>query len=191
MRFDADAILVGSGTLLQDDPSLNVRYGRKKQITKVVLDSQLRTPTSARLFRSGDPVILFHGEGALRGRVRRLQALAELVEVTSRQGFLSWPQIMRELAMRKLAFLHVEGGAKVASTLVKERRINKLALFYGPKLLGDKGLPGIVSLGRISLGEAPGFEIRTLRRMGEDFMVELEPNQWSGPHQAEGNEATQ
>jgi diaminohydroxyphosphoribosylaminopyrimidine deaminase/5-amino-6-(5-phosphoribosylamino)uracil reductase len=78
LRFEYDAMLVGINTVLRDDPSLNVRWRRSKRVLRVILDSRLRTPPTARLFDSGDPVIIFHALDVDDTRAKHLAAKATL-----------------------------------------------------------------------------------------------------------------
>lgn len=171
LRYASDAILVGVETLLQDDPSLTVRWRRRNPITRVILDSRLRTPAEARLFLAPDPVLIFHARGSEAG-AHPLGKKAELIPVQRREEGLDWEEILRELGRRNLISLLVEGGARVAATALKAGTVQKVVLFYGPRLLGSAGKSGVGDLGIRSLQEA--FTLRELRlsRLGDDFKVE-------------------
>ena len=172
LRYEYDAVLVGINTVLQDNPSLNVRWHRRNGITKVVLDSQLRTPPNSHLFDSGDPVVVFHAQGADRYRQVSLSKRAELQAVPHDGQLLRWNPILAELGQRQLSSLIVEGGAQVAASVLKSQVVQKLNLFYGPKVIGSEGLPGVGPLDVRHLDQAFCVRINRIRRWDSDFMVE-------------------
>ncbi len=161
LRFQYDAILIGVDTLLQDDPSLDVRWKRRNSILKVILDSQLRTPLSARIFESEDQVVIFHRKSAARTLRDELSVRAELVPVPSSTSGLAIADVLDELGRRKVTSLIVEGGSRVATSFLKARVIQRIHFFYAPKILGDRGLSSIGALGTGDLAQA--FEVKRLR----------------------------
>ncbi len=171
LRYGADAILVGIGTVLRDDPSLDVRWSRQNRITKVVLDTGLRCSPKARLFDSGDSVVLFHRSDLPESSSRRFQDRAEIVAVPRKDTGLAWPEILDELGRRSVVDLLVEGGARVATSLLSEGLVNRVALFYGPMLVGADGLSGIGGLGTARLSDSLRLRDLRVRRMGEDMFV--------------------
>lgn len=168
LRYEYDAVLVGVNTILADNPSLNVRWTRKKPITRIVLDSTLRTPVEARLFRVKDPVILFHADQAPKNRVQALARKAKLVAVEKQGAILDWMQVLKNLKKRQITSLLIEGGSQVAASALRAGIVQKVAFFYGPKILGAEGMPGIGDLGIESLNLR---DVR-LRRFAQDFLVE-------------------
>lgn len=173
LRFRNDAILVGSGTLKADNPSLDVRGARKKKIIKIVLDSAASSLSSeSKLLRSNDPVIVFHSEKISPLKSGSPAGGVEYIGVPVKAGLLSWPHILGELGKRNIRSVLVEGGGIVAGSLVKEGFVNKLCLFYGSLLIGSDGLPGVGPLDRVDLSDAFRFSITRCRLLGGDLCVE-------------------
>ncbi len=175
LRYEYDAILVGIETVLEDDPSLDVRWTRRNPITKVILDSRLRTPGEAKLFRSFDRVIIFYDRRAAKKRVVPLAKKAELIEVTHQNGLLDWKEILDQLGRLKITSLMIEGGAQVATSALRAKAVQKINFFYGPQIIGSGGRPGIEDLGIDRVKQAGKWEIHRTRLFPPDFMVEGYP----------------
>jgi diaminohydroxyphosphoribosylaminopyrimidine deaminase/5-amino-6-(5-phosphoribosylamino)uracil reductase len=158
LRFEADAILIGSGTALADDPSLSVREpAPRKPIVKVVLDSRLRLPPVARLLGrgEGDRVLVYAARGAEPARARALsEAGAEVMEVAGEAGRLDLAAVLDDLGRREIVHLLCEGGAQVLSSFLGQRLADKLHLFIGAKILGGGALSWCGELGGVG-GGAP------------------------------------
>ena len=170
LRYQHDAILVGVNTVLKDNPSLNVRWRHGNRITKVVLDSHLRTPQDARLFDSQDPVIIFHSEGV--AAPKSSASRARLIPVAEKWSRLDWDEILDALGRERIVSLLIEGGSQVAASALQAGVVQKVSFFYGPKIIGGSGLPGIADLGVRRLSQALQLQSTRLRRLGSDFLVE-------------------
>ena len=170
LRYQHDAILVGVNTVLRDNPSLNVRWRRGNGITKVVLDSHLRTCQDARLFDSRDPVILFHSEGV--PAPNSIASRARLIPVAEKRSRLDWNGILDALGQEGITSLLIEGGSQVAASALEAGVVQKVSFFYAPKIIGGSGLPGIADLGVKRLSQAIQLQATRLRRLGSDFLVE-------------------
>jgi len=172
LRYEYDGLLVGIGTLLRDNPSLDTRGARRKPLTKIILDSELRTPPDARVFSSPGPVMIFHGCGALPDRIYTLREKALLVPVPRGSGGLDWSCVLSPLGEQGITSLIIEGGGQVAASALEAGVVQKAAFFYAPKILGNQALAGINGLEIQSLADAIRLESGEIKRVGQDFLLE-------------------
>jgi len=177
LRHQADAILVGIGTVLADDPQLTTRLprGRGKDPIRVVLDSRLRLPLTARLLHlnSEAPTWVATTSQAPPEKVRALEgAGAKVLVVPASAGRVSLPALLAELAARQVQSLLVEGGAETLGGFFDERLINQFYFFFAPKILGGHQAPGAVAgRGVIRLKDAHLAQDIKIRRVGPDLLV--------------------
>lgn len=141
LRARHDAILVGIGTVLADDPRLNVRLAAGRSPTPVVLDSRLRLPGTARLLR-GDgrrPALVATTRGASAAAVRRLRAQgAEVIRFAAEEGRVPLRRLLRALARRGVRRLLVEGGGRVLTSLFAARLADAVVVTVAPRLVGGE-----------------------------------------------------
>lgn len=165
LRTMHDAILIGVGTLLADDPRLSVRLADGPQPQPVVLDSYLRTPPGARLLAHSRRPWLAARKDVDPGRRAALeQAGAEiLVFQQDERGRVPLPALLAELKQRGVRSLMVEGGAGVLTAFLQAGLADALALTIAPLLLG--GLPALEGPVRVRLIEPQ------LEPLGEDWIV--------------------
>lgn len=163
MRADHDAVLVGSGTVLADDPRLNAPGAR---ILKVVLDGRGRVGPKARLLRTPGRTLLV----SRRGR-RGLPPGAECVVLPAgREGF-SPRAVLRELARRGVGRLFVEGGSAVQSAFLDSGLVDEAVLFFSPRLTGGRAARGFYEGRGRRLGSALRLGRVSLRRVAGDILV--------------------
>jgi len=172
LRYESDAILTGVNTVLQDDPSLDVRWTRSNPITKIVLDTHLRTPPQARLFRSGDRVLIFHGAPAKNSRKKLFENRAILISVPVCEDGVQFGPILDELGKLSISSVLIEGGSRIAASAVKGGYVKRVCFFYGSKLIGGNGLSALGDLGVGSLNQSPYITDIRVRRLGDDFWVQ-------------------
>ena len=176
MRAASDAVLVGVGTVLADDPELTVRAVRGRDPLRVVLDSQLRTPVSAKLVKTARqaPTLILHSPGAPVQRAKKLRALGvELVAVrNARRGRGLDPEAaLRALAARGVVRLLVEGGAQVHAALLEAGLVDQAAVFVAPSFLGDmQAIPMVAGSSARSLQDAFVLVQPEIVRLGDDVL---------------------
>ncbi len=177
LRHACDAILVGAGTVAADDPQLTARLPRRraKDPIRVVLDSRLRLPTTARLLHltSPSPTWIACTGAARPDKIKALKALgADVLVMPEDNGRVALEPLMQELGRRRVQSILVEGGAEVLGAFLDQRLVDKFFFFYAPKILGGKeAYPAVAGLGAARLAEAHQAQNLSLRRLGPDFLV--------------------
>lgn len=179
LRASHDAILVGSGTVLADDPALTCRLAglESAQPVRIVADSGLRTPSEGLLARSIAlaPLWLICGEGLDAASMTAWRARgAEVIAVRrDGDGRLSLPAMMTALAERGLNSVLVEGGPTLATALLRDGLVDEVVWFCAPSLLGEDARSAIGALGTQAIDDAVAGTPLTLVRVGKDTMLSL------------------
>ena len=165
-RARAGAILTGIGTVKADDPQLTVReVETPRQPLRVVVDSRLETPPSAKILR-GDPILIF---SAAAGNIGN----AEVIALPDARGKVDLPAMLAELGRRGINELHVEAGFRLNGSLVREGCVDEFLVYLNASLLGDTA-QGMVDLPAVaSLDERRKLRIVSLERLGEDVRLVL------------------
>jgi diaminohydroxyphosphoribosylaminopyrimidine deaminase / 5-amino-6-(5-phosphoribosylamino)uracil reductase len=167
-RARACAILTGIGTVRADDPRLTVReLETPRQPLRVIVDSRLETPHSARILR-GDRVLVFSGtSGTLPN--------AEVVSLPNENQKVELPKMLQELARRGVNELHVEAGFRLNGSLAREGCVDEYLVYLNPSFLGD-GAQGMLDLPAFaSLEERLKLRIVSLDRLGDDLRILARP----------------
>lgn len=175
LRSRYDAVMVGIGTVLADDPLLTCRLpGREKDPVKIVVDSTLKIPVNARLFQDSGKVIIAATQKADRQKMRVLKELgADIIETESNGGdMVNLPQLFEILGTMGITGVLVEGGSRLLASLSKEELLDKLIIFVAPRLIGAEGLSSVGNLFVDELKKTLRFRIDSLEQVGEDIMLE-------------------
>lgn len=192
-RARSSAIMTGIGTVIADDPRLDVRLpdlpsGRPRpQPLRVVLDARLQMPPSARLLTTGGSVVIMtaanHGESEGEFATRHAQLVAKGAAIegvpavgdvaSSSEIRLSLPEVLDRLGRREINELWVEAGPRLAGALLQQSLADELLLYVAPKLLGPQARP-LADLAEVrELKDAPRLAIVETRQIGEDLRLRL------------------
>ena len=171
-RARACAILTGIGTVRDDDPRLNVRdVDTTRQPLRVVIDSRLETPLSARILQGSKTLLL----SAIDDPAREAAYAVRGVEVervpSNAQGKTDLPLVLETLARRGINELHVEAGAKLNGSLLREGCVDELLIYLAPSVIGDTGL-GMFALPPLAeLAAQQRLQFTDVRQIGDDLRI--------------------
>ena len=169
LRDRADAVLVGAGTALADDPMLTTRLprGRGRDPVRVVLDTRLALPRSLKLFhpRSAAPTLV----ATALARPPPLGPGVEFVRCKARRGRIDLDDLLAKLAARGIAHVLVEGGAEVHHSFLEAGLVDRVVAFVAPKILGG-GKDWLSGAGPEAMAGALRLDPVEVRRVGDDVM---------------------
>lgn len=177
LRAEHDAILVGTGTALADDPQLTCRLPglEHRSPVRIVLDRQLRLPLSARLIAEARqvPTWLITPLSGDPGKQQQLRgAGVEIIDgAPDAGGQLDLAAALRRLGERGLTRLLVEGGGRLAAALLRAGLVDRLVWLHAPLLLGGDGVPAVGTLGYGALDAAPRFDLLSTEIIGADVLT--------------------
>ncbi|OJU50224.1 MAG: riboflavin biosynthesis protein RibD [Mesorhizobium sp. 61-13] len=173
LRAESDAVLIGIGTALEDDPALTVRLPglENRSPARIVLDREIRLPETSKLVADADRVPLYiaadtsadpHRKAMLERRGVRF------VGTELHDGHIALPELMEDLAALGMASVLVEGGAAVAGAFLADGLVDRIVLFHGPREIGPNGIAAPIDPDHIPLG----FQKLREMRLGEDSYAE-------------------
>jgi diaminohydroxyphosphoribosylaminopyrimidine deaminase/5-amino-6-(5-phosphoribosylamino)uracil reductase len=178
LRHQHDAILVGVGTVIADDPLLTDRSGRprRRPLLRVVLDSRLRLPLESRVAKTAQDDVLVlcsFAEEKKKKQLLKLGIRVEQLPPAASDGHPDMAAVARFLGEMEIASLMIEGGAMVNGAALAAGIVDKAFLYYAPKILaGTASVPFAGGTGFASIGDAAYVKSIRLHRFGEDFAVE-------------------
>jgi diaminohydroxyphosphoribosylaminopyrimidine deaminase/5-amino-6-(5-phosphoribosylamino)uracil reductase len=182
LRHQHDALLVGAGTILSDNPLLTDRSGkaRRRPLLRVILDSRLRLPLESRLVQDvaehrKDDVLVFcaSADEEKKAALEASGVRVERVEAFAADGRPDLPALLRRLGQLEITSVMVEGGATVNWAALASNVVDKVFLYYAPKILAGTGsIPFAAGPGFRHMSQAAQVKRLHLHRFGEDFAVE-------------------
>jgi len=174
LRAQHEAIMVGIGTVLADDPQLTVRLVKGRNPLRIVLDSRLRILPIAQVLRDDGKTLIVTTEAKAEKKIEALHQQGKEVLVAQRgqDGRVELVSVMKQLAERGISSILVEGGAEVITSFLKEGLVNRMVVITAPLILG-KGVEGIGDLGITDLHEAIRPSSCKVSRVGDDLIFDL------------------
>jgi diaminohydroxyphosphoribosylaminopyrimidine deaminase / 5-amino-6-(5-phosphoribosylamino)uracil reductase len=174
LRAQHDAIFVGIGTILNDDPQLTVRYAKGLSPRRFILDSLLKIPLDAKVLSkelSADTTILTT-EQASREKITRIEEKGAFVTVlgANEKGWIDLKELWAHVADLGITSVFIEGGSTVQTACLKGGYVDKIFVFVAPKLLGS-GIDAIGDLGIRNINSALLLENVQFKRLEEDLMI--------------------
>jgi diaminohydroxyphosphoribosylaminopyrimidine deaminase/5-amino-6-(5-phosphoribosylamino)uracil reductase len=162
LRNKVDAVLIGIGTVLTDNPALTVREVKaRKQPYKIIIDPNLKCPADAKIFKGKGKVILVTAKKAEKEKYSD----AEIWNLKEKNGLIDIKDILKKAGEKNITSIMLEGGSKTFTHFVKSRTIDKYLLFFSPSFIG-KGIPFIdYPLNRLYLDAI-------VKSVGNDFLIE-------------------
>jgi diaminohydroxyphosphoribosylaminopyrimidine deaminase/5-amino-6-(5-phosphoribosylamino)uracil reductase len=180
LRATHDAVLIGAGTALSDDPQLTCRLPglEHRSPVRVLIDPNLRVPPTAKLYREARAVALWviaaPSAAETELTARRAVGAETLKLPAGPDGRPVASAILSALGARGITRLLVEGGSRMATALLEAGLVDRIAWFRAPVLIGADGLPATALLGLDRLSAAPRFHLAGVERLGPDLLESYE-----------------
>ncbi|MBW2988875.1 bifunctional diaminohydroxyphosphoribosylaminopyrimidine deaminase/5-amino-6-(5-phosphoribosylamino)uracil reductase RibD [Candidatus Woesearchaeota archaeon] len=173
LRSSYDAVMVGSNTVIKDNPLLDVRLVKGRNPVKIVVDTKLKTPISSRIV-SNDPskLIIATSSSAPKSKIRRfMQKGAYVLVVGTKGGKIDLKELMKELGKREICSILVEGGAELNAEAIKSGIADKVLFFISPQFIGS-GLSALGNLGIDKVDRSIKLKSLDYRKVGRDILIE-------------------
>jgi len=175
MRHESDALLTGIGTVLTDDPRMTDRtkLPRRRPLVRAIVDSKLRIPLKSGIVKSAkSDALIFTTQSADSSKARVLRkAGAEIVHIRSRGRHVDLREVLREMGQRAFLSVILEAGSELNGAALTQDLVDKMVLFYAPKIMGDGGVP-MAQLPSQWFERSPALSQLSFRRYGPDFAVQ-------------------
>lgn len=184
-RARSCAILTGAGTVLADDPSMNVRYDSFKnapetpmdislQPMRIIVDSTLKTPPNANILQGGNVLIAF-AKASQKKQAQLLTAGAELLCIPNDEGKVCLKTLLSHLASREINEVLVEGGEGLNGALLAQNLIDEFVIYYAPKLMGGAAKSMFAMPALTNMQQTIDLQILDVRQIGADIRIRAHP----------------
>lgn len=180
MRVESQAILIGAGTAVKDNPTLiakDLPFPPPRQPLRVLLDAKGRVHPDGPLFDVAlAPTLIFSSHHCPPSRLQewRNKGCEVWVASTDQQGRIDLHEVMRELGARKILQLLVEGGSEIFSQFIQKKLVQRLLLYVGPRIIGSQGIPLFADTPWISLKDSPELNLLSSLVLGDSVRLDYE-----------------
>jgi len=176
LRSIVDCVMVGSATVIRDNPSLTVRLIKGRNPARAVVDSQLKIPLDSNFFSGGSHVFVFTTKRADKKKIKETEKKgAGVIVVPSAKEGVSLKAVMREFGKREITSVMIEGGARLSAGALKQGVVDKVVFFIAPLIVGGEGVSSVGDLGVMRLEKALKIKDIKTKRVGGDILVEGRP----------------
>ena len=185
LRARSCAIISGVDSILQDNASLTVRVDElgldnaeaaaAKQPLRVILDSQLRTPRGALMFKQATPILLVHNGQVDEAQLKGWPEFVELIALPAKDGRIDLQALLRELAQRQCNEVLVEAGARLSGSFLRRGLLDEILIYMAPKLLGSNALP-LFNLPLDTMSASLALKVKDIRAVGRDWRITAVPD---------------
>lgn len=178
LRHSVDAIMVGIGTVLADNPSLTTRLkdGRGRDPVRIILDSHLSVPEDAKVLRvkSDSDTIIFSGSAASEDKKARIEEKGvRVLHSPLKDGTIDLLPLMERLGAMGISSLLIEGGGRLIASAIASGIVDKILIFYAPKLMGgNDGVSICMGKGAASMSRCISVERMDVERFGDDVLIQ-------------------
>ncbi|MBN1405498.1 MAG: bifunctional diaminohydroxyphosphoribosylaminopyrimidine deaminase/5-amino-6-(5-phosphoribosylamino)uracil reductase RibD, partial [Candidatus Omnitrophica bacterium] len=164
LRSETDAIMVGAGTVVKDNPLLTNRL-LSRQPVKIIIDSKLNIPVNAKIFSKYSPAktIIAITKSAPKNKIKQFERKnAEIIIVKSKKGLVDLTALMKILAKKGIIDILAEGGSRLSASLLSEGFVDKVLFFIAPKIIADK----------LKIKQVLAVKNLTVKKIGIDYLFE-------------------
>ena len=172
LRNRVDAVLVGIGTVIADDPQLTCRIPGGRNPVRIILDQRLRISLKARVLNEPGKTIVVAGARVRQNKLKAVEKLgAEVWRMPSSRQGISLAAVLQKIAAQGILSVMIEGGSVTAGHALAEKVVDKIAFFYAPKIVGGDGLSVVSPLGVKNMKQSIPIENIEVERIGNDILV--------------------
>lgn len=173
LRTEYDAVMVGSNTVLKDNPQLTVRLTKGVNPIKIIIDSNLKIPLSSKVVKNEpNKLMIVTSKKAPKAKIKKIQQKGvNVIIIDLVKGKIDLKQLIKELGKREICSVLIEGGAELNAEVIKAGIADKVLFFISPRFIGD-GLGALGDLGIKKVDKSIKLNRLTYKQIGRDILVE-------------------